>query len=189
MTGVLKHIGLVHANEPNFNVSCGIQGCPRTYKNYYSFRKHLQRRHQDCLVSKPFSNPSLGLSTDCVDGMTDLQQLGMTNKEDTPESQVNITKNHNPALFILKTKEVLNLSQSATNIILNDVAEIVQQTVIKLEARVSCVLSSNSIDRNEVIGLNEVFQDQTLLDPFYGLHSEYIQQKYYQDHFMIVVCY
>ena len=40
MTGVLKHIGLVHAHEPNFHVSCGIQGCPRTYKNYYSFRKH-----------------------------------------------------------------------------------------------------------------------------------------------------
>ena len=143
MTGVLKHIGLVHAHEPNFHVSCGIQGCPRTYKNYYSFRKHLQRRHQDCLVSKPFSNPSLEFSTDCVDEMTDLQLLGMTNKEDTPGSQVNSRQNHNPALFILKTKEVLNLSQSTTNIILHDIAEIVQQTVTKLQARVCGVLSIN----------------------------------------------
>ena len=28
MTGVLKHIGLVNAHEPNVHVSCGIQGCP-----------------------------------------------------------------------------------------------------------------------------------------------------------------
>ena len=109
--------------------------------------------------------------------MTDRQLLGMTNKEDTPESQVNSRQNHNPALFILKTKEVLNLSQSATNIILHDVAEIVQQTVTKLQARVCGVLSINSIDMNAVTGLNEVFQDQTILDPFYGLHSEYMQQK------------
>ena len=111
--------------------------------------------------------------------MTDLQLLGMTNKEDTPGSQVNSRQNHNPALFILKTKEVLNLSQSATNIILHDVAEIVQQTVTKLQARVCGVLSINSIDTNAVTGLNEVFQCQTILDPFYGLHSEYMQQKYY----------
>ena len=129
-------------------------------------------------MSKPFSNPSLEFSTDCVDEITDLQLLGMTNKEDTPGSQVNSRQNHNLALFILKTK-VLNLSQSATNIILHDVAEIVQQTVTKLQARVCGVLSINSIDTNAVTGLNEVFQDQTILEPFYGLHSEYMQQKYY----------
>ena len=104
MTRVFKHIGLVHSHEPNFHLSCGIQGCPRTYQNYYSFRKHSQRRHQDCLVSKPFSNPSLEFSTDCVDEMTDLQLYGMTNKEEIPGSQVNSRQNHNPALFILKTK-------------------------------------------------------------------------------------
>ena len=85
MTGVLKHIGLVHAHEPNFHVSCGIKGCPRTYKNYYSFRKHLQPGVdiKIVFVSKPFSKPSLEFSTDCVDEMTDFQLLGMTNKEDT----------------------------------------------------------------------------------------------------------
>ena len=115
--------------------------------------------------------------------------MELLTKKTHPGSLVNSRLNHNPAIFILKTKEVLNLSQSATNIILHDVAEIVQQTVTKLQARVCGVLSINSIDTNAFTGLNEVFQDQTILDPFYGLHSEYMQQKYYQGHFMIVVCY
>ena len=58
---------------------------------------------------------------------------------------------------------MLNLSQSATNINLHYVAEIVQQTVTKLQPRVCGVLSINSIDTNTVTGLNEVFQDQTIL--------------------------
>ena len=61
---------------------------------------------------------------------------------------------------------MLNLSQSATNIILHDVAEIVQQTVTKLQARVCGVLSINSIDMNAVTGLNEVFQVRQYLTHF-----------------------
>ena len=48
--GILRHIGAIHAYEPNFHLVCGIDGCPRTYKNYHSFRKHLQRTHPTSFV-------------------------------------------------------------------------------------------------------------------------------------------
>ena len=32
-------------NEPRFRVLCGIDGCSRTYKNYYSLTNQLIRKH------------------------------------------------------------------------------------------------------------------------------------------------
>jgi hypothetical protein len=34
-----------HANDSNFHVLCGLDGCPRTYKRFLSFRNHLIRKH------------------------------------------------------------------------------------------------------------------------------------------------
>lgn len=38
-------IGVVHSSEPNFKLDCGIEGCTRSYDNYYSYRKHLRKKH------------------------------------------------------------------------------------------------------------------------------------------------
>lgn len=50
---LLVHIGRVHANSPNFKISCGVSGCGATYKNFRCFKDHLKRKHpnqigQDC---------------------------------------------------------------------------------------------------------------------------------------------
>ena len=49
MDAVLRHIGSVHSHQAGFEVVCGIQGCPRTYKNYHSFLKHLRRKHLEAV--------------------------------------------------------------------------------------------------------------------------------------------
>ena len=47
MNAVSWHIGAVHAHHPGFRVVCGINGCPRTYTNYYSYRKHIWPKHSN----------------------------------------------------------------------------------------------------------------------------------------------
>ena len=43
---IVRHIGYVHAHDPNFNVVCGIEGCTRSYINFMSYRRHLYREHK-----------------------------------------------------------------------------------------------------------------------------------------------
>ena len=33
------------SSEPNFPFTCGIDGCPQTYKNYSSILSHISRKH------------------------------------------------------------------------------------------------------------------------------------------------
>ena len=42
---VVKHIGRIHQNEPNFHVVCGISGRAKTFKKFLSFKNHLIRKH------------------------------------------------------------------------------------------------------------------------------------------------
>ena len=47
--GVLRHIGSIHAHEHSFHITCGVQGCPRSYSNYHSYKKHMYKKHRDVL--------------------------------------------------------------------------------------------------------------------------------------------
>ena len=55
----VRHIGYVHAHEPNFTVVCGIRDCSRSYTNYCSYKRHLYREHRDYLdLNNPETNPA-----------------------------------------------------------------------------------------------------------------------------------
>ena len=97
------------------------------------------------------------------------------------------TNNHSAALFILKTKEVLNISQTATDQILNDVTEMIENTVSQIESRVSSILTANGSSMNDIKGLRDIFGDQDLRNPFHAIKTQYMQQKYFQDHLGLVV--
>ena len=42
---ILNHIGRCHRNDPNSHCICGIDGCALTFRKYYSWRKHIYRKH------------------------------------------------------------------------------------------------------------------------------------------------
>ena len=46
---VIRHIGSVHAWEPRFRVTCGIEGCVRTYTSYRRYREHIIHKHGELL--------------------------------------------------------------------------------------------------------------------------------------------
>ena len=70
-SSVLCHIGDVHKSQigpaPTVAVWCGIDGCPRSYENYESFRSHVYRKHSHMLRlcvdtrSTPSGDPDLHL--------------------------------------------------------------------------------------------------------------------------------
>ena len=53
---LLNHYHTVHCNEPNFNVTCGVGGCPAIFTKYNSFYKHVVRKHREAYSE---TNPSI----------------------------------------------------------------------------------------------------------------------------------
>ena len=41
----LTHLRMFHANEANFQIQCGLQGCKRTFRNFYTYRNHVYSMH------------------------------------------------------------------------------------------------------------------------------------------------
>lgn len=58
---LIQHIGLVHAHEPGFSITCGIGECQSTFSQFHSFRKHVYRKHK-CSVYR--SSDTEGYSDD-----------------------------------------------------------------------------------------------------------------------------
>lgn len=134
-SSVLRHIGVVHSHEANFSLTCGVNGCIRNFHNYYSFRKHLKRLHPEVFSSSVTSTSQVEVTIDESDNNIDEEEEIGDHNTLTIENQRVVYESHSQishedeersfALFLLKTKEMLCISQKATNEIMNDVIEIV----------------------------------------------------------------
>ena len=124
---VLRHIGVVHSHEANFSLTCGVNGCIRNFRNYYSFGKHLRRLHPG-VFSIPTTEPTTVTSASQVEVIIDESDNNIDEEEVSGDhSTISI---ENPGvicesvmlfhmkmkkLFLLKTKEMLCISWKATN--------------------------------------------------------------------------
>ena len=45
MSIFLSHLRLIHASEAGFQMSCGLQGCQRTFNNFFTYRNHVYSMH------------------------------------------------------------------------------------------------------------------------------------------------
>ena len=52
---MLRHYNSVHANEPNFQVVCSVDGCPAKFTLYNSFYKHILKKHKQ-YYNEEYSN-------------------------------------------------------------------------------------------------------------------------------------
>ena len=64
----LTHLRLIHSNEAGFQITCGIQGCPRTYVNFHTYRNHVYSIHSsDGIVEDSLTdNPAAELETESL---------------------------------------------------------------------------------------------------------------------------
>ncbi len=116
---VLRHIGAVHSFDPGFSITCGVEECARTYHNFKSFQRHLQRRHKAVI-----DNVS---EEDDPTGSADEFDENSSHSPPFPNTQVSkSTLKRSAALFLLKTKEIGRVSQVALNTIIEGVTELFQ---------------------------------------------------------------
>ncbi len=165
VNAVLRHIGTVHSHEPHFRVVCGVDGCPKAYSNYHSFRKHLRRKHSEFILT---SRPSITQTNEFC---------SLEEDEEVQDSDIPCWSKFNSTQFLLKCKEVGQMSQGVLNDLISDITLLVENSLESISSKVRSTLECSNIAVEDVDGLEDALQARCFRKPFEGLESEYLQKK------------
>ena len=177
MAAVLRHIGSIHAHQAGFRIVCGNNGCPRSYRNYGSFRKHLYRKHSETV--EPLDDPAT-FSSITSSFMDESEALPSTIVSDEDNLKKSLT------LFILKNKEIRQISQLALNGLLGDISLIFHLLTDSVSMRIASTLNENGINYEDISGLHEILQDEQLHDIFKGMHTTFLQKNLFRSIGLVV---
>ena len=184
---VLRHIGVVHSWEPDFKISCGINGCPKVYASYRSYRKHIIKKHQELLVDE-FTVEQNGTNNITV-VENDINNTMVV--EECSDSNIDESGSpdplHNKAAFLLKLKEERRVSQKAINGIVDDMNTLFEEELAALKTEVTSCFASNQGTVETVRRVKEVFEQKASVPFFHCLSSEHLRKAYYTTHFSYVV--
>ncbi len=100
--------------------------------------------------------------------------------------EINFKKQN--ALFLLKTKEVHQLSQKAATTLLSDTTSLVQSCVEQVQDKVKDCMDNAGIQFDDIPGLKEIFSPENeISNPFTGLKTTCEQKTYFIEEFGLVV--
>ena len=182
---VLRHIGSIHRFDPGLSIRCGIKACPETYTNFESFRSHVYRKHRDILhlddsqsthTESIHRNLSTMLDNPIDDDIT-TRNDPITSDQQSSGTGVNLQLSE--AKFLLQIKEECKLTQASVDKIVFSVRGLWSEAMCGLQERLK--QSSPDVELN----IDKSIFNNT---PFDGLETQYLQQKYYREHFSYVVC-
>ena len=96
-------------------------------------------------------------------------------------------KKRTTALFLLTLKEKYQLSQTTVNEILQDIEAMVGNIACDLRLHVTSVLEEANVNLALVPDFTDAFNAPAFMQPFEGLHTEHLQNKFYRQHLGLVV--
>ena len=199
----VSHLRLIHSQDLSFNVTCEIDQCTQAYRSFYS---HVYRVHRVELgLEKPAESvvvePTLAVlaaSTPAhsrsrvVDDQNDIdgeQHVCM----DISVAQWNLSQPScrcldsgvewvtQTAEFLLLLTEGRHLSQVAVEDVIKGCRRVWQQSLSLAKESVLSALSDAGVRSVDVPGLDASFS--TVRDPFEGIDTSYLREKFYREHF------
>ena len=190
----LSHIRSVHHEDDNFFVTCGIDECTSTYTRCASFVSHVYRQHRNVVVSSKNSENALEISNTDVSEEVDYNTMYEgEERTDLQHAIDQITQNDNEqqqkksALFILNLKEIRCLSESAVDHVVKETQKVFKHTIGRLRAGVNECIVNSGIDPSSIPNLTQFLSNAE--QPFQGLNSSFLQEKFYREHFGCIVSY
>ena len=171
---LLNHIGRCHRNDPNFHCVCGIDGCAKTFRKYYSWRKHINKKHEF----------EIRLN-DNVQNNVDPHQNMQNQDFNSIEQHVNLDQvTKSSALYLLKLQEDCLLPKTTVKSVLQNTKTIVDETLSVVKAQVQECLTRSDVDFESIPGLSDIFkEDNAATNPFHNLETQTEQEKYYKENF------
>ena len=190
LSQLLVHMRLVHAGEPGFLVQCGIQGCPRTYRNFQTFRNHVYTIHSANLPLETEVGPGEPETSDDDDnGLGDRDNNGVEGRGSVQDDVITEEAiQRAAALLILKIREGHRVPLSVMNDNVADVGALYQLALSAIRQRVKSTMNdagvSNTVVESTMCHLSD---ESPLTNIFRGLTTSYQQLQYFKKNFDLVV--
>ena len=192
LSSYLRHIRLLHADRPNFQIKCNLEDCQKKpFRSFCYFRNHVYDCHGS-LQQQSSSVPLQATSPRHTNYPDDPDQDSYPN----PDSETDDNEREScfkdmekaAAIWILKTRECNKLTQTATENIIKDVDSLYQVALHNIHCAVEDELRKAGIDPSVLPGLSHIFNTQGPHGRlFAGLESQHKQMKYLKSQFNLVV--
>ena len=191
----MQHISRVHSHCSGFSITCGINGCLRTYTNYTSWSRHVRQVHKIHAQQETVSTTTTDPDTDTMDtsDTTDMDMMYTETMEcdDAPPSrsrQLDETeKKKERACWILKLRDGNKLTQSCTEKILGNVSELCMQIISDIKEAVAQELRDNNISNMCTRKILTILDNPQYSEPFKGLETKHLQMAVFRQHLGYVV--
>ena len=189
LTQLLKHIRLIHADEPGFNLQCGIQGCSRTFRKYQTFRNHVHAIHGTCTGTPHVQgDKETTLTTEQNEGEDYVYVQGVQYDHDASQDDVtDDALQRAAALFILKTRENHRILLSIMDSIIGDVSSLYKLALSAIKKQVISILQGGGLNDGVESALTDLFDTSHFANVFLGLETHHRQLQYIKRNFNFVV--
>lgn len=94
----------------------------------------------------------------------------------------------NGALYVLNLKEICGLSESAVNRVIKETQNVFNHTIGRVKAGINECLSRNSMSQDEALAVDLNQFITAVSDPFEGVHSTFLQERFYENNLGCMVC-
>lgn len=182
---LLSHMRRNHANDAGFHVLCGLDGCPRTYRRFVSFRNHLIRKHNfEFRDDEARGQPDLN----CLN--EDDDPCGENHHDNMPEANAlaQDSQQRQNALCLLGFKDKGRVPQTVVDLFVDSSTSLVRNSVQIIEREVENHLRALGTSIGDIPQLKEIFSDESVvMNPFQGIENDKKQYSFYQQHFNLVV--
>ena len=179
----LQHLGAVHANHPNFNVSCGISGCSTTYQKYSSLKSHVYRQHSVSLGLPEKQSTSISSTPSLTPSYSLYSTEGPDRAVEITPAVASSVRQRSEALLLLKLREVKHVTQSALDDAVNGYQIIFDEAVEEIKSQIQDSLQHDGVEEIVEKALSSIDEPK----PFTGLETAYLQRKYYKQELGMLV--
>ena len=188
----LSHVQLNHASEAGFHITCGLQGCQRTFVNFHTYRNHVYSMHDMSVMESTSTSADIDdvhqNDSNSTSMETEMDNLMSDDPDDDSRTQPQDTVdiNRGVAIWLLKSREIHKIPESVMSTIMADVQDLCSHIMENLlDKSIAILHNATSINIAENM-IRDAFQSQTR-DIFQGLQTKATQLCYFRSHLGLVV--
>lgn len=185
LKGVLRHMASVHAYGPNFHIVCGIEGCCANYTNYFSFKKHVYRKHR-VFLDTAIPNPS-GNVSETVSSLSESDgQFKTTTDSQHPPNSI-LDEKKCVAQFVMKSRAVYKTTEVHLTSIMNDFSVLLDRKLAYVKDKVMSTILEHCLPTSGCAEVERIFESPSLRQPFAGFETRHLQDKFMMENMGFVV--
>ena len=94
-------------------------------------------------------------------------------------------KKHESGLFLMKALTLSKVSNTALDILIGDISDLLESRVNHLRSELFAVLQQRGVEFDGE--LTDCFQNEYLLEPFHGLETVYLRNTFYEEEMGLLV--